>query len=181
MKKYFINLDRANERRTIMEKMYPNITRIPAYDGKKLYKYKDIVIPKNTTANLSELGCTFSHIKAIITAYNNNESGVLIMEDDIDDTFKSKWKNNSWSAGAYYINKSGIDKIYNLYYSNGKISLNNSDHRADGTIIYGVIKTYNYTKPLFIHTIKNSYIHMDHIYKIHKPAYDVIVNYFNKI
>jgi GR25 family glycosyltransferase involved in LPS biosynthesis len=83
MKKYYINLNRAPDRRLKMENMYSNLIRIEAYDGKCLNKYTDIVIPTNTYATAYELGCSFSHIKAIITAYLNGDDGAIIMEDDI--------------------------------------------------------------------------------------------------
>ncbi len=91
----------------------------------------------------------------------------------------SRWNHTRWSTGIYYINKIGIDKMYNLYYKNGKIDLNNNNV-ADHGLIYKTLISYNYTKPLFIHTIKESFIHMDHLHG-HIYAYNTIVDYFNKI
>jgi len=223
IKIYYINLDRSSDRRSIMESMYPSINRIEAYDGRILDTYTDIVIPCNTNASTSELGCTFSHIKAIITAYMNGDDGAIIMEDDIYDTYKSKWTKSindivlnapsdadciilhcgyrkqivsmlnmdydysHWnitrsSCGAYYINKNGMRKIYDMYFKDGKINIGDKETRhVAEPAIYGNIKSYNYTKPLFIHQITNSTIHMDHISRYHKPAYDEIVKYFSLI
>ena len=222
MKIYYINLDRSFDRRSVMESMYPWINRIEAYDGKILKKYNDIVIPSKTTATMSELGCTFSHIKAIITAYMNGDDGAIIMEDDIYDTYKSKWTKSindivlnapsdadcvilhcingsevasmltmdsdysKWnpfrsSTGAYYINKNGMRKIYDMYFKDGKIDWNDKkQHRYTEPVIYAYINSYNYTKPLFIHQTLESTLHPSHL-PGHKPAYDEIVKYFSLI
>jgi len=221
MKIYYINLDRSFDRRSVMESMYPWINRIEAYDGKVLKKYNDIVIPSKTTATMSELGCTFSHIKAIITAYMNGDDGAIIMEDDIYDTYKSKWTKSindivlnapsdadcvilhcvngsevasmltmdsdyskwnlaRWSCGAYYINKNGMRKIYDVYFKNGEIKLVNTNTHQPEPAIYTYINSYNYTKPLFIHQTLESTLHPSHL-KLHKSAYDEIVKYFSSI
>ena len=200
---------------------------------KKVYRYKllnnpspnnynDIIIPKKTNASIYELGCTFSHIKAIITAYKNGEDGVLIFEDDIYDTYSSKWvkeideivtnapfdteciilhcingneinsmigmkndysewKSSRWSTGAYYINKKGMTKIYNLCYSDHMINMDRCISNIADVFIYMTIKSYNYTKPLYIHQIIESTIHQNHINTCHRVAYDAITNYFEHI
>ena len=88
---YYINLNRSLNRKKYMEETYNNINRIEAYDGNDLNQYKDIVLPTKTNSSIYELACSFSHIKAIISAYNNNEDEVLIMEDDTRNDYKSKW------------------------------------------------------------------------------------------
>jgi len=213
-------MNRSIGRRKTMKNMYPDIIRVAAYDGNILETYDDIVIPTKTTASKYELGCTFSHVKAIITAYKNGDDGVLIFEDDIYDTYKSKWvkdinkiilnapsdaecillhcinpdeitlmlnmdsdyskwKDSRWSSGAYYINKKGMRKIHDLCFNNSKINLDNNGLYAADIFIYSSIDTYNYTKPLFIHQIKESTIHQLHIKHIHIPAYNKIVEYFS--
>jgi GR25 family glycosyltransferase involved in LPS biosynthesis len=205
-----------------MESMYPWINRIEAYDGKILKTYKDIVIPSNPGGNPNEIGCTFSHIKAIITAYKNGDDGVIIMEDDIYDTYRSKWVKSideiirhapndadcvvlhcsngeevrsmsnmeydysKWnpsrsSTGAYYINKNGMRKIYDVYFKDGKIKLDSRrELQYAEPAIYTWLNTYNYTKPLFIHQFTESTLHPSHI-AYHKRAYDAIINYFSSI
>lgn len=82
---YYINLDRAVERREYLEKMFDkyqikNVTRIPGVDGKKVeIEYKVIGYQKYSPG---ELGCTLSHIKAIKTAYDNGDQIAVIIEDD---------------------------------------------------------------------------------------------------
>ena len=173
-----------------MEKTYQDITRIEAYDGNILNKYNDIVIPNNTNASIYEIGCTFSHIKAIITAYNNNDDGAIILhcintnEINIMINMKedySPWNRSRWSTGAYYISKKGIDKFYNLFYKNGIIDINNSCFEVADVFIYKNLISYNYTKPLFIHQIKESTIHQAHIHTCHTPAYKAIKKYFDNI
>lgn len=91
MKTYYINLDRKPDRKKVMEEMYTDLIRISAYDGNLINTYTDIVIPSNLHISKYELGCTLSHIRAIVTAYKNGDNEVLIMEDDIYDTYKSLW------------------------------------------------------------------------------------------
>jgi GR25 family glycosyltransferase involved in LPS biosynthesis len=78
-----------------MEKMYCSpkydLTRIDAYDGKDLKKYDDIILPLKHSQSNYELACSLSHIKAIITAYLNNEDGIFIMEDDVSNEYSNKW------------------------------------------------------------------------------------------
>ena len=61
-KKYYINLDRSTKRKLFMQENYDNITRISAYDGKKLDTYDDIILPKNSQENKYQLGASLSHI-----------------------------------------------------------------------------------------------------------------------
>ena len=91
---YWINLERSinrNEKMTDMfEKYGIKNTRINGYDGKILNSYKDIECISDITDY--ELGCTLSHLKAIKTAYENNENHAVIMEDDIIIDRCDKWK-----------------------------------------------------------------------------------------
>ena len=221
---YYINLNSALNRKKHMEKTYTNLTRIEAYDGNNLKQYTDIIIPLKSNSSTYELACSFSHIKAIITAYNNNENEVLIMEDDIRNDYKhkwsksieeiiknkptdseciilhcingkqinkmiemkndySKWNIDRWSTGCYYINRKGMKKIYDIYFKNNIIDLKNKPNKTKGycsdrDIIYNVINSYNYTKPLFNHQVSESSIHSDHL-DIHKVSLIDIQNYFN--
>ena len=89
--KYYINLDRCKERKLFMENLYDNITRIEGYDGKKLHEYNDIILSNNYVENPGQIGCSLSHIKAIIHSYKNGDKGALILEDDISNEYLSKW------------------------------------------------------------------------------------------
>tara|TARA_B110000037_G_scaffold178746_1_gene204616 strand:- start:2249 stop:2911 length:663 start_codon:yes stop_codon:yes gene_type:complete len=219
MKKYYINLDFSIKRKEFMEKNYENIIRIEAYNGKNLKKYNDIILPKECEQTNNELACSLSHIKAIITAYNNNDNEALIFEDDTSNEYKNKWKKNiediirdapkdiecisffcsninelrkiiklknhyslynpsRWSTGCYYINRKGIEKIYNKYYKNNKIdlSLKLKHYSADKSTIYGQLQTYNYTKPTYINKLFGSIIGNNSLHE--KNARIFISNYF---
>ena len=91
---YYINLKRQLERNRNFSNHYKNITRIDAYDGQKLEEYNDIIIDEKLKNKLkySEIACSLSHIKAIITAYDNNKEEILIMEDDIFCNYNSLWQ-----------------------------------------------------------------------------------------
>ena len=53
---------------------------------------KEYGVKNNNYITLSEIECSFSHIKAIQTAYNNNNEYALIIEDDCSFEFL-KYKN----------------------------------------------------------------------------------------
>lgn len=202
MKKYYINLDISTDRREMMEKIYPDIIRIQAYYGRHIRtKYSDIVLPCDEKIRRGQLGCSYSHVKAIITAYLNGDSEALILEDDISDEYSSKWEKSiedivlsspddcelislytnrlqslkfmrtlktnfyPWnryftSTGCYYINRKGMEKIYNLFYKDGKIdfSVKLKNYIADDGAIYNNLVSYVYTKPTFINVLFKSTI-----------------------
>ena len=179
---YFINLDRSKDRRAHMEKTFKNITRIPAFDGDILDNYENIKLPLKCRQNKYQLACSLSHIKAIIEAYQNNDEGAIISEDDIDNQFKNKWCknintiikdapdntecislfcssvnrlqyfitlsedyspwiNHNWSTCCYYINRSGMKKILDMFYKDGIIDLSIRllNYVADDGVIYNNI------------------------------------------
>jgi GR25 family glycosyltransferase involved in LPS biosynthesis len=82
---YYINLDRAADRRAYLEEMFDkyqikNVTRIQGVDGKNVdVEYKVIGYTKYSPG---ELGCSLSHIRAIKTAYENGDEIAVIIEDD---------------------------------------------------------------------------------------------------
>jgi GR25 family glycosyltransferase involved in LPS biosynthesis len=200
-----------------MENLYGNISRVEAYDGNKLNEYNDIILPKNHKHDKYEIGAAFSHIKAIIQAYKNNDTDALIMEDDVSNEYCNKWtktieeiilnapkncdclsffcsnmkiinkmknintdyyKSNNccWGACCYYINRTGMKKIYDLFYKNGIIdlSIKLKDYRADIGILYGgILNTYNYTKPTFQIQLFNTTIHNDEKSKHDKFALNI--------
>jgi GR25 family glycosyltransferase involved in LPS biosynthesis len=223
IKKYYINLERSKDRRLFMENKYKNITRIDAFDGKELKKYNNIILPekKYCKQNKLQLGCSLSHIKAIITAYENNDKEALILEDDMSDEFSHKWEKNikeiisnapldhdlislytnndyimkdiykkkedyiKWyykhfSTGCYYINRKGMEKIYNLFYKNKKIdlSIKLKNYVADDGVIYNNLISYLYTKPTFINVLFTSTIVNNLSAKVPR---DIILDYFENI
>ena len=105
----------------------------------------------------------------------------------------SKWNplQRRWSTGAYYIKRKGMKKLLDKYVVNGKIDLSKTSydnivykafrHQADVQVIYGNLICYNYTKPLFNHTSKESYIHNFHLDKggTHQTSLQIIRKYFS--
>lgn len=231
-KKYYINLDRSPHRKAYMEKTFPeNLFRIRAYDGNLLSTYNDYILPRHVNVSKYELGCTLSHMRAILTAYEqlqDDEDGAFIMEDDIqikysvlwekkidailknrpkdcDCLFLScindkeikimismkhdydRWNTNRWGTGCYYITRSGMEKIKQMY-GRGKntIDLSKFDSKrhkmvADGKILYGSLITYNYTKPTFNFQTAESTIHANHLLSLHGGAENAIFEYFNEL
>lgn len=121
---YYINLDRAKDRRAYLEEMFDkyqikNVTRIPGVDGKNVDV--DYQVIGYTKYSPGELGCTLSHIKAIKTAYQNNDQIAVIIEDDcgfgllsqnpitIDDIIKEA------PEGWEYINLCPLNPLVYLY------------------------------------------------------------------
>lgn len=92
--KYYINLDKDNERRENLERQIEefeikNIFRISAMNPSKLDKLDYIKREKTTV-----LSCLLSHINAITQAYKDNQDYAIIMEDDIDLSIIKSWKYN---------------------------------------------------------------------------------------
>jgi GR25 family glycosyltransferase involved in LPS biosynthesis len=224
---YYINLERALDRKINMENRYKNIKRIEAYDGNNIKKYNDIILKDNYGESWNEIGCSLSHVKAIKKAYENNDKEAIILEDDMSDEYKDKWelqideivelsKNNNvesinlhcvnpkeisrminikakfskwnwhkWSNGAYYINRNGMKKILDFYIRDNKIDFKNNkkivDYKADSGALLPLINSYVYTKPLFIHDNKGSYIQPKKDLHVHDDAYKLIKGYFDNI
>lgn len=90
LKIYYINLDRSVDRKIFIEKELDKYKlyneRICAIDGNnldeqiKLKKYKCFY--RDGYLNNYEKACTLSHIKAIKTAYDNDDKYAIIIEDD---------------------------------------------------------------------------------------------------
>lgn len=103
--KYYINLDRSEDRRKNMEneiKEYKlqNIKRIKAFDGKEFNSIKEGKIDgysyynNDTKRRKAELAISMSHLKAIKRAYEDGNKYALIMEDDIEMTLVPHWDKN---------------------------------------------------------------------------------------
>ena len=101
--KYYINLDRSEDRRKNMEKEIKeyglkNIKRVSAFDGKKLENRREGTIDGYEYKNISDKKCmeteiavTMSHIKAIQEAFKDGHKLALIMEDDTEMTLVPHW------------------------------------------------------------------------------------------
>lgn len=96
---YWINLDRSNDRRSHMEKIFEDaifkniqVERISAVDGKN----RNIVYPKLNfmykQKNDYEYACMLSHLETIRRFSRTNYDIALIMEDDITLDFKPYWR-----------------------------------------------------------------------------------------
>ena len=85
------------------------------------------------------------------------------------------------STGIYYINRSGMEKIYNHYVKNDKIVFPVANARAellaDRKALFSKMKTYHYTTPTFIDECKSSTIHQRHL-TIHEKNHNILVNFF---
>jgi len=102
---YYINLEKSTERnefiQTQMKKYGIQGNRIGGIYGKDLVFEKDTIqltddkniefINTFTSASPGELGCTLSHIKAIYTAFRNNDEHALIIEDDASFVLYPHW------------------------------------------------------------------------------------------
>ena len=101
---YWINLETNNNRKNYMveelNKLNIKNFRVDAIDGKHI-EYQEYywnhpsgfnISTKTTEHNtLGEIGCALSHIKAIKTSFNNNDSISIIMEDDISFKLHKYW------------------------------------------------------------------------------------------
>jgi GR25 family glycosyltransferase involved in LPS biosynthesis len=84
---YWINLDRAEDRRNNMENILKDFPvenqRISALDGKTIMELSDYFISDNFNRSSVEYACMYSHFKSILTFYESQKDYALILEDDI--------------------------------------------------------------------------------------------------
>jgi len=94
------------------------------------------------------------------------------------------WNSEKWSTGAYCIFRKGMEKIINKFYKDNIINIDIPLHNyvADNGILYNNIKTYSYTKPLFINMLFDSAIKKgdNSRKKIEKEIHFFISNYIKK-
>ena len=87
----------------------------------------------------------------------------------------------TWSTGCYYINRKGMEKIYNKYVKNGIIDFSTLKERneiiADQFLIYPQLQTYIYNRPTFTDQCKLSTIHQKDL-TIHELSNEITINYF---
>ena len=120
---YVINLDRSKDRLKLINKYYSNLNRIKAYDGLKINEYDDIVLPSDKgDATDCELATSFSHIKAIKSAYENGEKELFIIEDDIVNTYKHYWNK---SLREYINHKPHNCECLTFYNTNYNLQIKN--------------------------------------------------------
>ena len=84
---YYINLTKSVKRKEQIERQFSSfpyyLNRIEAITPKDI-SHKDIAMYKKICSKnqIVEFACLLSHLKAIHTAYHNNDSYALILEDD---------------------------------------------------------------------------------------------------
>lgn len=93
MKAYIINMPKATSRRLHMESLFENLAISPVFVeaivGKNLnlphkdFNEKRHLLAHGKRPNLSELGCYFSHLKAIEQFLDDRDDHALILEDDL--------------------------------------------------------------------------------------------------
>ena len=90
-----------------------------------------------------------------------------------------KWNNTLFGAGSYYINRKGMEKIYNLFFKNDKIDLciKLTNYVTDDGIIYNNLVTYVYSNPTFINKMFKTTIGSR--YKVEERIYKYIKKYFD--
>jgi GR25 family glycosyltransferase involved in LPS biosynthesis len=125
---YWINLDRSNDRKQVMNDMFKQIntknTRISAYDGKVIDEYTDLNFVSDITPY--EIGCTASHLKCIKSAYDNGNDTAIIMEDDIGINFINKWDSSINDICASAPDDWEIIKIFGSYSKYTKLLIEKS-------------------------------------------------------
>ena len=96
MKAYVINLLRAKERRKRMESLLKNAQLnfdfefVDAIDGRELQlpdkRYNELLykMAHGKRTNMGELGCYFSHIRALKTFLHDKHAYGIILEDDLE-------------------------------------------------------------------------------------------------
>lgn len=92
---YWINLDRATERRSHMKKVLSNKSleiipkiRVSAFDSKKIelddyFTMKKDILSVNYRVMKNEYACLLSHLETIRTFSDSEYSTALILEDDV--------------------------------------------------------------------------------------------------
>lgn len=100
---YWINLDRAKERKKHMEKVLSDevfngipIQRISAFDAKKGNIHKKFLLTpdiasRNSFITPQEYSCLYSHLEAIRAFSNTDHETALVFEDDLSLEYKKYW------------------------------------------------------------------------------------------
>jgi len=183
---YWINLDRSQDRRQKMEKMFEDpvfkgkkIVRISAVDGKAsnidqiLNASFEGMKPDNFTK--VEYACLLSHLNAIREFSKSNDETALIMEDDTTLEYKPYWKKSvkqimenapsDWEIIQLCINTHTIpQKIYtkqngNTYFSTGAYIINKNGAKSiiNQSDKHGLNQNIGHSADVYLYLITNTY------------------------
>jgi GR25 family glycosyltransferase involved in LPS biosynthesis len=149
----YINLNSSVDRRNHMENQFEqygikNYKRIEAIEGKNINDIKRghiqglNFVNDYHTMKKSELGCTLSHIKAMITALQDNNDIVLILEDDCNFLLYDMWP---VSTLRELVNKSPTDweiiQLFSFYDGkNGSVFIDKTNKIHYSTVSYLINK-----------------------------------------
>jgi len=172
---YWINLDRARERKYKMEKMFKdiifnniNIHRIQAIDGKdkdiQNFIKKNIYIT-NKSSNYLEYACLLSHLNTIREFSESDYDIALILEDDMTLEYKPYWETT-----IEYIIKNAPQnwEIIQLCYivrnviPNKMYTLNEELFHSTGAYIINKNAAKKFIKNIFIENKYNLDVEMSH-------------------
>lgn len=150
---YFINLNKSTDRLKYMNEQIRfynihNIYRIEGVYGKifnnkqygeytfKTNKKLNFKINYYKNYNLSELGCTLSHLYSIKTAYDNGDEYAIICEDDIYLGICQRWKFKLNDIINNAPNDWGLLQLYTFYndITNYKVYKDWNGHHS--TLVY---------------------------------------------
>lgn len=111
---YYVNLDHSPDRRERMERFFntfSELKRVPGVDGHsktdvlhtlsmkhcppaqlpRSFDDVNLGVKKGSATYLSRLGCTLSHLRAILRAYDDKREYALILEDDATPDLVPTW------------------------------------------------------------------------------------------
>ena len=110
---YYVNLRKSTDRRARMERLFDSFTnlhRVPGVDGHNKREVLDVLskhcppsqlpdsfdegnlgVTRGSGTYLSRLGCTLSHLKAILRAHDDGHEYALILEDDATPDLIPTW------------------------------------------------------------------------------------------
>ena len=112
------------------------------------------------------------------------EKMINFKENYVPLIFNKEGDRNNWYTGAsfYFLDNNGIKKIVEKYIKNNKIDFSFTDELMipDYNLIYTIVNTFHYTKPLFIDSYEESYCNPKFSEKKLQNK-KIIINYFNNI
>lgn len=145
------------------------------YENKWNNNLDNIIKNRPTNCECLTLFC----INEIIT-----EKMINLKENYVPLIFNKEGDRNNWHTGSsfYFLDNNGIKKIVEKYIKNNKIdfSFTNNLLISDYNLIYPLLNTYHYTKPLFIDAYDESTVNTSFSEKKLQNK-KIIINYFNNI